>query len=324
MIMWEEPTADKNLDETVVPDEFVDGIRLDTFLARQYPQQSRAFFQKCIENKRVYLNGHLARKAAKAFPGNVVEIQWPAPEEDDQPLHPEPVPFDILFEDDTIIVINKPAGIVVHPAHGNTTGTLVHGLLYHNEEAFEDMLDANQRPGIVHRLDKDTSGAIIVAKNLDAWTTLKETFKAHTLDKIYVAVVLGSFTELSGTIDQPIGRHPTNRFKMAVVPDGKPATSLYKVVAQANGCALVKVKILTGRTHQIRVHMAHIGHPVLGDPSYGGRPKDAPLYPPRQLLHAWKLHIPHPTTGEKMLFQAPLPDDFLAALSALGLPDDFA
>lgn len=318
--MWDSLTADKNLVEAVVPDEFVSGIRIDAFLAQKFPDYSRAFFQRCIEFGRIYLNGRIVKKSAKALPGNVVEIDWP-PEDQVESVTPEDIPLDILFEDEHVIVINKPAGMVVHPAKGNHTGTLVHGLLFHNEEIFEEMLDSYKRPGIVHRLDKETSGTLIVAKNLDVWATLKETFKQHDLDKIYLAIVIGSPEKKMGTIEAPIGRHPTNRQRMAVVPEGKPSTSLYKVVAEANGCSLVKVKILTGRTHQIRVHMSHIGHPILGDPFYGGTPKNSPCPDAqRQMLHAWKLNIPHPISGEKMLFQAPIPADFIQILQKLELP----
>ena len=318
--MWDELTAEKDLIEAVVPDEFIDGIRLDTFLARQYPEKSRALFQKCISVGLVYLNGRIVSKSTKVYPGNVVEFSWPTGDEE-SPVIPENIPLDVIFEDDDIIVINKPPGLVTHPAHGNTTGTLVHGLLYHDARHFEEMLDGYKRPGIVHRLDKNTSGTIIVAKNLNVWATLKDTFKIHDLDKIYLAIVLGTFDKKIGTVIAPIGRHPTNRQKMAIVPDtGKEAISNYRVLAEANGCSLVQVTILTGRTHQIRVHFSHIGHPVLGDEIYGGCPKTALLQPARQMLHSWILRIPHPVTKQRMEFISPLPQDFLDCLAAMELP----
>ena len=318
--MWDAPTAEKDLIEAVVNDEFIDGIRLDSFLARSYPEQSRSVFQKCIERGLVYVNGRIVSKSTKVYPGNVVEFSWPT-NEAELPVQAEDIPLDILYEDDAIIVINKPAGLVVHPAQGNMTGTLVHGLLFHDSQAFEEMLDSEKRPGIVHRLDKNTSGTLIIAKNLDVWTTLKDTFRTHDLDKIYLAIALGSFDKKSGVINAPIGRHPTNRQRMAVVPEaGKEAVSNYRVLSEANGCSLVEVKILTGRTHQIRVHLAHIGHPVLGDPFYGGCPKNAPLLPERQMLHSWILRIPHPVTKQRMEFISPLHQDFLDALAELNLP----
>ena len=318
--MWDAPTAEKELTEAVVNDEFVDGIRLDSFLARSFPEKSRSIFQKYIENGLVYVNGRVVSKSTKVYPGNVVEFSWPQ-NDTEIPLSPEDIPLDILYEDDSIIVINKPAGLVVHPAQGNRTGTLVHGLLFHDTQVFEEMVDSEKRPGIVHRLDKNTSGTLIAAKNMDAWMTLKDTFRQHDLDKIYLAIALGSFERKSGVINAPIGRHPTNRQRMAVVPEtGKEAISNYRVLAESNGCSLVQVTILTGRTHQIRVHLSHIGHPVLGDPFYGGCPKNAPLHPERQMLHSWILRIPHPVTKQQMEFISPLHQDFLDALDALKLP----
>lgn len=318
--MWDPLPAKINVTEAVVPDDFASGVRIDVFLAQKFPEFSRAFFQRCIMNGRVFLSGRTVRKSVKALPGNVIEIDWPDKDSNDEVVRPEDIPLDIIYEDDSIIVINKAPGIVVHPAHGNTTGTLVHGLLFHNEEVFEEMLDSYKRPGIVHRLDKDTSGVLIVAKNLDVWTTLKDTFREHNLQKIYYTILIGTPAEPRGIIEQPIGRHPTNRLKMAVVPDGKPSITHYKVISENNGCSLVKVRILTGRTHQIRVHFSHGGHPVLGDSLYGGKPSNAAVMPQRQMLHAWKLSIPHPVTQEIMTFCAPLPLDFTDTLEALGIP----
>lgn len=225
------------------------------------------------------------------------------------------------MEDDQVIVLNKPPGLVVHPAQGNTTGTLVHGLLFHDEGSFEEMSEDNQRPGIVHRLDKDTSGVLVVAKNYQARAYLKEAFKEHITEKTYLAIILGTPDEPIGLIENEIGRHPVHRMKMAVVEEGgKHAITRYRVLASASGCSLLEIRIFTGRTHQIRVHFSHLQHPVLGDSSYGGCPKDMPYPAPRQMLHAWKLVFPHPSSGVMRQYMAPLPDDFQLALSALGLP----
>ena len=216
--MWDDETAGKNLTECVVGDGFPEGVRVDVFLAQTFEGYSRVFFQKCLDNNRVYLNGRPCQRSCKVWPGNVLEIDWPpAP---NKTLSPENIPLDILMEDDDVIVLNKPAGLVVHPAHGNLTGTLVQGLLYHDEEAFEEMTDDTMRPGIVHRLDKDTSGVLVVAKNLEARAFLKDVFKEHIVEKTYLTIVLGEFGAVTGVIEGNIGRHPTNRLKMAVVRGG--------------------------------------------------------------------------------------------------------
>ena len=302
-----------------VDNQYADGIRVDSFLARSFPEHSRTFFQKCLAEHRVLINGRHPRRADNVCPGDTVDIYWP-PQTLGQ-LEPEPVPLDILAEDRDVIVLNKPPGLVVHPAHGNTSGTLVHGLLFHLGDAFAAMADEEQRPGIVHRLDKDTSGAMIVAKHAAARQFLKETFKQHVVEKTYLAIVLGTFDVPGGRVETAIGRHPGNRLRMAVVErGGKHAVTLFRILGQNNGCALLEVRILTGRTHQIRVHCAHLNHPVLGDTLYGGQPRNAPYLAPRQMLHAWKLVFPHPHSKIMRQYMAPLPEDFRAALTALGLP----
>ena len=317
--MWDDETAERQLTECVVGDGFPEGVRVDLFLARQFEEYSRVFFQKCLDQNRVYLNGRPCQRSCKVWPGNVLEIDWPpAP---NKTLSPENIPLDIIMEDDDVIVLNKPAGLVVHPAHGNLTGTLVQGLLYHDEEAFEEMTDDTMRPGIVHRLDKDTSGVLVVAKNMEARSYMKEVFKEHIVEKTYLTIVLGEFGAVTGTIEGNIGRHPTNRLKMAVLEEGgKPAITKYRVLATSNGCSLMEVRILTGRTHQIRVHFSNLNHPVLGDPVYGGCPKRVPYLAPRQMLHAWKIVFPHPRTHVMRQYMAPLPEDFLEALRNLDLP----
>ncbi|MGI5925343.1 MAG: RluA family pseudouridine synthase [Lentisphaeria bacterium] len=305
--------------DCLVGQEHREGIRIDLFLAQTWPEHSRAFYQKCLSEHRVLVNGEHCRRAGKVWPDDHVVIFWP-PEKDTK-LVAEDIPLDIIMEDEHVIVLNKPPGLVVHPAQGNMTGTLVHGLLHHDEEAFENMSDNTQRPGIVHRLDKDTSGVLVVAKNLQARAYLKDAFKEQVTEKTYLAIVIGCPDEPVGLIENKIGRHPVNRLKMAVVEEqGKLATTRYRVLASANGCSLLEVRILTGRTHQIRVHFSHLKHPVLGDALYGGCPKDLPCPAPRQMLHAWKLTFPHPANGVMRQYMAPLPEDFQQSLAALGLP----
>jgi 23S rRNA pseudouridine1911/1915/1917 synthase len=306
-------------DSCQVGPEHREGIRVDLFLAQTWPEYSRSFFQKCLSEHRVLVNQQHCRRATKVWPEDQICIFWPP--EKEYTLLPEDIPLDIIMEDEQVIVLNKPAGMVVHPAQGNDTGTLVHGLLHHDEESFEDMSDESRRPGIVHRLDKDTSGVLVVAKNLQARAALKEAFKEHVTEKTYLAIVLGCPDKAVGVIENLIGRHPVNRLKMAVVEElGKFASTRYRVLASANGCSLLEIRILTGRTHQIRVHFSHLKHPVLGDALYGGCPKDMPYPATRQLLHAWKLVFPHPETGVMRQYMAELPEDFQQALSALGLP----
>jgi len=294
------------------------GMRLDQVLAVVWPDYSRAFFQKCIAEGKVFLNSSPSSCSQRIKPGDRILVHWPEPVCEE--LLAENIPLDILREDADILVLNKPPGLVVHPGSGNTTGTLVQGLLFHDEEAFGAMDAENLRPGIVHRLDKDTSGVLVVAKNEKAAASLKESFKSRHTEKTYLAVAIGSFQHASGEISGAIGRSPRNRRKMAVVPDGgKPALTRYRVLAEASACSLLEVQILTGRTHQIRVHLASIHHPVLGDALYGGRPARMPFLPTRQLLHAWKLSFPHPKTGDIIHCKAPPPQDFSEALATLGL-----
>jgi len=302
---------------TVSPEE--NGLRIDQFLAKRFPQRSRVFFQTCIRQGLVQLNGRKCRRSSTVKTGYIVYLTWP-----DQPvyeLQAEEITFGILFEDADILVISKPPNLVVHPAQGNLSGTLVHGLLFHDHENFANMTDETFRPGIVHRLDKDTSGVMVVAKNMTARRLLKEAFKERTVEKTYLTVVLGEFGTVTGTIENQIGRHPRNRMRMAVLPEGgKHALTKYRVLGTSTGCSLLEVRIFTGRTHQIRVHFAHLNHPVLGDQLYGGKREQSPIEVGRQLLHAWKLVFPHPSTGIMRQYMAPLPADFQQALAALGLP----
>ncbi len=216
-------------------------------------------------------------------------------------------------------MLNKPPGLVVHPARGHWTGTLVHGLLGHDEASFSSMAAGGVRPGIVHRLDRDTSGVMVVARNERARLALSRAFAERRVEKTYLALVIGEFGSVTGRIEAPIGRHPWDRLKMAVTPSGgKRAVSCWRVLASNGEVSLVEVRIETGRTHQIRVHFAHIYHPVLGDPVYGGQRRDLSIACDRQMLHAWKLLFPHPVTGVMREYRAPPPEDFQQALDKAG------
>jgi 23S rRNA pseudouridine1911/1915/1917 synthase len=329
------------------------GLRLDIFLARRFPERSRTFFHDAIKNGHVILNARPGRTADRLRTGDTITVAWP-PERQFE-LKAEAMALDILHEDDDILVINKPAGLVVHPAKGNWTGTLVQGLLAHAGEELAELLDDEMRPGIVHRLDKDTSGALVIAKNPKSLSALQQMFQEHTVEKTYLALATGSFpgaarpVPAAGStlvtsraaqtaavspahgkpaaearfriIEDHIGRHPRERKRMAVVSAeaGKPAVTHYRVLAGTDKASLLEVRILTGRTHQIRVHLAHIKHPVIGDGVYGGRQAGLPVRPARQMLHAWKLAFTHPGTGERIAFTAPVPEDFRKAMAGLGI-----
>ncbi len=306
--------------EIAVAPATAEGERLDKFLSRLHPEKSRAFIQKCIAEQRVRLDGQSTAAALRLRPGASIEIDWPAPGTLEPSLRPEAIPFEILFEDQDLIVLDKPPGLVVHPNRNDRQGTLVHGLLHHDQEVFGDLPDQDLRPGIVHRLDKETSGALVVAKTAEAWTRLKASFKQRKVEKTYLAIVVGEFGATVGRVEGMIGRHPRNRKKMAVVQDnGKPAATRYRVLAAASGATLLEVDIETGRTHQIRVHFSHLRHPVLGDRVYGGRPSIEGIDPPRQMLHAWRLSFPHPRTGALREYTAPIPADFREIMRQLGL-----
>ncbi len=290
------------------------GVRLDKALATHWPQFSRSYFQNCIESNAVVVNDAPARASYILEAGDCIAITWPQREVEE--LTAVDIPLDVLYEDDDIIVINKPAGLVVHPGAGNRQGTLVSALLYREPEVFGAFSDHEYRPGIVHRLDKDTSGVMVITRNLPAWETLKESFREHDVSKLYLTVVRGHFSTRTGTIDAPIGRSATNRMKMTVTAGGRPALTKFRLLAEFAGCSLLLVRIYTGRTHQIRVHLSHIGHPVLGDTLYcpGNLVTPPPFTAQRQLLHAWKIALPHPSDKRMMTFCAPLPEDMRAAV----------
>lgn len=265
---------------------------------------SRSFIKKLIDGGSVWANGDVVKSSYKVETGDVVTCEIPEPETLD--VLPEDIPLDIIHEDEDIIIINKPRGMVVHPAPGNYSGTLVNAVLFH----CRDLSDINGviRPGIVHRIDRDTTGLIAVAKNNQAHVALSDQLSDHTMARVYYAITEGTPKEGSGTIDAPIGRHPVDRKKMAINREhGKPAVTHYRVLSSANGFALVECRLETGRTHQIRVHMASIGHPIVGDPVYGIKNMRGAE---GQLLHAGELSMIHPSQRERVTYRAKWPADF--------------
>ena len=295
--------------ERLIVDEGAAGERLDRFLAGRELEVSRSHIQKLIESGCVLVNGRTAKANAKLREGDAVETE--IPEAQELEILPEAIPLDILYEDSDVIVINKARGMVVHPAAGAADGTLVNALLHHCEDL--SGINGVIRPGIVHRLDKDTSGVMVAAKNDRAHVDLAEQIREKTAQRIYRAIVCGTIAEDRGEIRAPIGRHPTERKKMAVVPGGKEARTLFRVVERFPAHTLVECRLKTGRTHQIRVHMAYIGHPLLGDPKYGRKTLDIA----GQALHSCELSFTHPRTKERMTFAAEMPEDMKAILHAL-------
>ncbi|MBO4631769.1 MAG: RluA family pseudouridine synthase [Lentisphaeria bacterium] len=300
-----------------VPEQFA-GMRLDLCLVQFCPERSRRRIQALINERHVTVNGILCdRPKTPVSAGDTLELENIPDELPPQEAQPENIPLSILYEDDSLLAVNKAPGMVVHPAVGNWTGTLVNALLGRESENFSAMDPL--RPGIVHRLDKDTSGCLVVAKTPQALTALADAFAEHRTSKTYLAVAYGHLTPKEGEIRNRIDRHPVDRKRRTVVTDGgKEAHSAYKVVREGfvDGipASLVEVRIFTGRTHQIRVHMSHIGHPLAGDEMYGGA-KHLPA--PRQMLHAWKLTLPHPDTGKLLSLEAPIPDDFSSFLKKM-------
>lgn len=289
-----------------------ESVRLDQFLASQLPEYSRAYLQKLVKSGTVKLDGNVFSLNKTLLPGKgIITVELPEIQSNNEPVAEDFV-FDLLYEDSVMAIINKPAGVVVHPAPGNPDGTVVNALLSRYPELRSAELPDGSRPGIVHRLDKDTSGCLAVARTPEAQAKLCEAFAARETGKIYLALTAGVPMQKNGRIENLIGRHVVNRQKMAVVErNGKIAISEYEVMAEGRinniKTALVKVRIYTGRTHQIRVHLASLGCPVLGDELYGGSRVCPGI--PRQMLHAWKLKLPHPVTGEIIKVQAPIPED---------------
>jgi len=303
--------------ELLVPKEGA-RMRLDQFLARELSRFSRSRIQQLIRQQFVTLNDSPARPRDILRIGDRISVNEPPLQKIES--RPEAIPLDVLFEDDDLIVINKPPGLVVHPGAGHAEHTLVNALLHHS--AHLSGIGGKERPGIVHRLDKETSGGLVVAKNDEAHRSLSTQFESRTVDKVYLALVAGKLRKTAGTIEEKIGRHPKYRQRMSVQSSrGRAAKTEYRVVSSSNEMSLVECKLHSGRTHQIRVHLHHLGHPVLGDKVYGAR--FAKNFP-RQMLHAWKLGFEHPRSGERKNFEAPLPQDFQSALNSLRPTISFA
>ena len=298
------------MEDVLLIDEEARGRRLDVFLADREKELSRSHIQKLIEGGAVLVNGRAAKANYKLRTGDSVEIH--VPEVQEWKILPEAIPLDVLYEDEDIIVINKARGMVVHPAAGVSSGTLVNALLYHCKDL--SGINGVIRPGIVHRLDKDTSGVMVAAINDAAHVDLAEQIRLKTAHRIYQALVLGTIAEEKGVIRAPIGRHPTERKKMAVVPNGKEATTHFRVLERFSSYTFVECRLQTGRTHQIRVHMAYIGHPLLGDPKYG---KKSPFAIEGQALHSAELMLTHPRTKERLRFAAAMPADMEEILCTL-------
>ncbi|MBO7175755.1 MAG: RluA family pseudouridine synthase [Clostridia bacterium] len=297
------------------------GARLDAYLASA-TELTRSAAARLMEEEQVTLNGKRANKKDKVKAGDVIIVLLPEPEPDE--AIPQDIPLDIVYEDEDILVVNKPCGMVVHPAAGNPDGTLVNAILYHCGDSLSG-IGGVIRPGIVHRIDKDTSGLLVVAKNDAAHLALSEQLKVHRVRRVYHAIAIGNLREDMVTVDAPIGRHPTDRKKMAVLrgadAHARDAVTHYRMLERFAGMCHVECRLETGRTHQIRVHMASLGHPLLGDPVYGGANhkfcENHPALIHGQCLHAAELSLIHPRSGEEMHFTCPLPEDMERILELL-------
>ncbi len=290
-----------------------DGERLDKLLSIIYPDFSRSFFQKLIKENSIKVNEKIQKANYKVQTDDVISVL--IPDAIETSIEPEDIPLDILYEDNDVLVVNKPKGMVVHPSAGHYSGTLVNAIMYHCKDSLSG-INGEIRPGIVHRIDMDTTGSLIVCKNDESHVAIAEQIKEHSCNRIYVGIVCGNVKEDEGTIDAPIGRHPVDRKKMAInEKNGKPAVTHYKVLKRFGKYTYMQFKLETGRTHQIRVHMASIGHPLLGDELYS---KNCPFkHLQGQTLHARTIGFIHPRTREYMEFSAPLPkyfDDLLQKL----------
>lgn len=295
-------------------------LRLDLYLRARFPAASRSALQRLIESGDIRVEGRVVKPTHHPRAGEQIEVRWP--EARPASLHPEPITLAVLFEDDRLLVINKPPSLVVHPGAGHKEHTLVHALLHHCAGGLSGV-GGVARPGIVHRLDKETSGCLVVAKTDAAHLALSAQFAARKVEKVYAAIVCGELTRERGDIHAAISRHPSHRKHMAVNPEaGRPAWTSYEVLERLREATLVQARLHTGRTHQLRVHFQFIGHPLVGDQTYGRRQNQrlhaATAYTaPRQMLHAWKLAFIHPHTGQRMEFESPWPEDFREALRVL-------
>ena len=282
-----------------------EGERLDKYLSILYPEQSRSFFQKLIKDGHVLVNDTPEKANYRLRVEDLISVTIPDAVE--TPILPENIPLDILYEDDDLLVVNKPKGMVVHPSAGHYTGTLVNAIMYHCKDSLSG-INGEIRPGIVHRIDMDTTGSLIVCKNDESHIFIAEQIKEHSVTRKYRGIVYGGVSDDEGTIDAPIGRHPTDRKKMAIVPNGNPAVTHYRVLQRFERYTYMEFQLETGRTHQIRVHMASIGHPLLGDAVYSSG--KSPYHLQGQTLHAMTIGFIHPATREYLEITAPLPDYF--------------
>ncbi|MDO4477720.1 MAG: RluA family pseudouridine synthase [Lachnospiraceae bacterium] len=287
--------------------------RLDKYLAAAWPDISRSRLQTLAEEGRLCVNGKQPKVSLKLKGGEVITLEVPEPEPCD--IRPVDMPLDIIYEDDDILIINKPKDMVVHPSAGHTDDTLVNAILYHCGDQLSG-INGIMRPGIVHRIDKDTTGSLIICKNDKAHQFLADKLKVHDIERVYRGIVIGHLKEESGTVDKPLGRDKKDRKKQAVDPNGRHAVTHYRVLQRLNGYDDCEFRLETGRTHQIRVHMASLGHPLLGDPLYG--PKKCPYPLTGQTLHAAVIGFEHPTTHEAVRFEAELPAYYKALLKKLG------
>ena len=291
-----------------------EGDRIDRYLSEEMEDRSRSYIQKLIKDQYVIVNQKPVKANYRLSLGDMVEITLPEAKEPD--IIPENIPLDILYEDQDIIIVNKPKQMVVHPAPGHYSGTLVNALMYHCGQELSG-INGTMRPGIVHRIDMDTTGSLIVCKNDMAHQSLSEQLKIHSIKRVYVAIVHGNIKEDNGTVNSPIGRHPTERKKMSIhTKNGRNAITHYKVLERFGEYTYIQCELETGRTHQIRVHMSSIGHPLVGDQVYGPRKCPFPKLQ-GQTLHAKTLGIIHPRTGEYLEINAPLPDYFIELLDRL-------
>src|SRR5580692_1352296 len=311
----------KSRTENFIVEKSLPSERLDTFLRTKFPAVSRGALQRLIEEGHVRVNGQTVKPTHHPHAGEQIEVHWP--EAKPAGARPEKIPLDILFEDKSLLVVNKPAGLVVHPAAGHEEHTLVNALLHHCKGSLSG-IGGVARPGIVHRLDKETSGCIVVAKNDETHLALSEQFASREVKKIYHALVCGEPGRATGEIHAAIARHPTHRKRMAVRDnsDGRAAHTSYRILERLYAATLMEAQIHTGRTHQVRVHFQFIGHPLVGDPTYGAkqnaRLKELTHYTaPRVMLHAKELSFMHPGTKKTLKFDAPLPKDFKQALKVL-------
>lgn len=299
------------IDDTKI--EYV-GLRIDKVISTEFTEYSRAYIQKLMEEQHITVNEKNVKSNYKVKNGDLISLSVPEPEELN--IEPEDIPMDIVYEDSDIIVINKPKGMVVHPAPGHTSGTLVNALMYHCKDSLSS-INGVLRPGIVHRIDMDTTGLLLACKSDAAHRVMSDKFKVHDITRVYTAICYNHFKELEGTVDKPIARHKIDRKKMAIDPvNGRNAVTHYKVIEELkNNFSLIECRLETGRTHQIRVHMSSINHPLLGDEVYG--PKSKPFKTEGQTLHAGILGFNHPITNEYMEFKSELPEYFQNILNNL-------